>query len=358
VVTSLRKGLDLQGVKQYTDLPPFDTQGAHYLYQQLVAPVAEALQGVTHVIAVLDGAMQNLPPAVLLASPATTPPQRWEDYQKLDFLGRHYAFSVVPSVSALQALRAVVKPSRSSLPFLGFGDPVLGGSETPTRGTRGTILEALVTSIDPTLIRTQMTALPETREELQALATTLNASSTALFLGPQATETRLKQLDLARYSIVAFATHGLLAGDFRGLAEPALVLTPPQHATAVDDGLLTASEIAMLPLDANWVLLSACNTAGPEGRPGAEGLSGLAKAFFYAGSRALLVSHWSVASDTTVLLTTGALQALMQEPAMGRAEALRRAMLRLMNGEGHPRYAHPAFWAPFVNVGEGKGAIR
>ena len=149
VVTSLRKGLDLHGVKQYTDLSPFDTQGAHYLYQQLVAPVAKALQGVTHVIAVLDGAMQNLPPAVLLASPAATPQQRWEDYQKLDFLGRHYAFSIVPSVSALQALRAVVKPSRSSLPFVGFGDPVLGGSETPTRGKRSTILEALVTSMTP-----------------------------------------------------------------------------------------------------------------------------------------------------------------------------------------------------------------
>jgi len=92
------------------------------------------------------------------------------------------------------------------------------------------------------------------------------------------------------------------------VAEPALVLTPPSKATQIDDGLLTAREIANLKLDADWVILSACNTAAPEGRPGAEGLSGLAKTFFYAGSRALMVTHWWVASDATVLLTTGAIQ--------------------------------------------------
>jgi CHAT domain-containing protein len=100
-------------------------------------------------------------------------------------------------------------------------------------------------------------------------------------------------------------------------------------------------------------LLSACNTAAPEGRPGAEGLSRLAKAFFYAGSRALLVSHWSVASQSTAVLMTKATQTLAREPGMGRAEALRQAMLSLLDGENQPVFAHPIFWAPFVNVGEG-----
>jgi CHAT domain-containing protein len=158
---------------------------------------------------------------------------------------------------------------------------------------------------------------------------------------------------LAKYRIVAFATHGLLAGEFRGLAEPSLVLTPPLKASAQDDGLLTASEIATLNLNADWVLLAACNTAAPAQRYGAEGLSGLAKAFLYAGSRALLVSHWWVASHATVLLTTGAIGALAKDPAIGRAEALRQAMLPLMNGEAGEMYAHPVFWAPFINVGEG-----
>jgi len=84
--------------------------------------------------------------------------------------------------------------------------------------------------------------------------------------------------------VLTFATHGLLAGDLKGLSEPALVLTPPKEGTELDDGLLTASEVAQLKLDADWVILSACNTAAPDGTPGAEGLSGLAKAFFYAGT--------------------------------------------------------------------------
>lgn len=91
-------------------------------------------------------------------------------------------------------------------------------------------------------------------------------------------------MSLADYRVISFATHGLVTGELKGLPEPALVLTPPAEGTAADDGLLTASEIAQLDLRADWVVLSACKTAAG-GEPGAEGLSGLAKAFFYAGSR-------------------------------------------------------------------------
>jgi CHAT domain-containing protein len=108
-----------------------------------------------------------------------------------------------------------------------------------------------------------------------------------------------------------------------------------------------------LELNADWVVLSACNTAAADGSPGAEGLSGLAKAFFYAGARSLLVSHWSVESHATVRLTTGAFHALAETPGIGRAEALRRSMLALLADQANPHYAHPMFWAPFVLVGEG-----
>ena len=149
-----------------------------------------------------------------------------------------------------------------------------------------------------------------------------------------------------------------MAGEFAGYGEPALVLTPPDKGDATDDGLLGASEVAQLKLDADWVILSACNTAAPDGTPGAEGLSGLARAFFYAGSRALLVSHWPVLSDASVRLTTGAIETLAREPQIGRAEALRRAMLALLDDATlPPEYAHPAIWAPFSLVGEG-GAGR
>jgi len=118
-----------------------------------------------------------------------------------------------------------------------------------------------------------------------------------------------------------------------------------------DDGLLTASEVAGLKLDADWVILSACNTAGG-GAPGREALSGLARAFFYAGSRAVLVSHWPVYSSAAVKLTTEALGAMRQDPKLGRAAAMQSSMVRLIEA-GKPHEVHPAYWAPFVVVGEG-----
>jgi len=156
-----------------------------------------------------------------------------------------------------------------------------------------------------------------------------------------------------------FATHGLLAGEVAQLgqarAEPALVLSPPDQPTEEDDGLLTASEVASLKLDADWVVLSACNTAGGE-EAGAEALSGLARAFFYAGARALLVSHWPVDSYAATMLTSRTFAEMRKSGAVGRAEALRRAMLALMSDDQRPWTAHPAVWAPFVVVGAGAGA--
>ena len=128
--------------------------------------------------------------------------------------------------------------------------------------------------------------------------------------------------------MVHFATHGLLAGETalfaKNKAEPALLLTPPAEASEEDNGLLTASEVAQLNLNADWVVMSACNTAAGS-TDGAEALSGLARAFFYAGARSLLVSHWYVDSEAAVAITTGAVNAMKANPKIGRAEALRSA---------------------------------
>ena len=131
------------------------------------------------------------------------------------------------------------------------------------------------------------------------------------------------------------------------------MLTPPDAASIEDDGLLTASEIANLRLSADWVILSACNTAGGDGRPDAEGLSGLARAFLYAGARSILVSHWPVRDDAAARLTTQTLELVKDDPTIARSEALRRAMLSLMADERDPSLAHPSAWAPFVVVGDG-----
>ena len=151
-----------------------------------------------------------------------------------------------------------------------------------------------------------------------------------------ASETTVKRAPLADYSIVYFATHGLVAGDVKGLAEPSLALSIPTQPTELDDGLLTASEVAQLKLNADWVVLSACNTIAGD-KPGAEALSGLARSFFYAGARALLVSHWAVNSEAATRLTTSTFDRLKSDPKIGRAEALRQAMLAYLNDASSPQ---------------------
>ena len=194
----------------------------------------------------------------------------------------------------------------------------------------------------------ELAPLPDSATEIAAIAAALGAGKGSIYLGESATEAQVKKLDLSRYRTLAFATHGFTAGELRGVIEPALALTPPKTPSEDDDGLLTASEIARLRLNSDWVILSACNTAAPDGTLAAEGLSGLARAFIFAGSRSLLVSHWPVDSRAAAMLTTRMLQELRKQPGIPKDEALRRAMLAVMASKA---YGHPLFWAPFVMIG-------
>jgi CHAT domain-containing protein len=208
--------------------------------------------------------------------------------------------------------------------------------------------------VDRAQLARNLPSLLDTADELKAVAVKVGAPASDVHLEKDATERVVKRLPLADYRIVYFATHVLVAGDIEGLGEPSLVLTLPAQPNELDDGLLTASEAAHLKLNADWVVLSACNTIAGD-KPGAEALSGLARAFFYAGARALLVSHWSVASDAATRLTVSTFDFLKTHPKAGRAEAVRRAMLGYMNDTADPVNAYPAFWGPFSVVGEGTG---
>lgn len=351
-VRLLRQGLDpgfstLQG----QPIRPFNLPVAYELYRSLIGPLEVILEGAQHVFVVPDGALQSLPVGVLITKEPREPFADTEGYRNAPWLIRNYALTVLPSVSSLRALRTFVARRKPSQPFLGIGDPVLKGNTGSGRGIDLASLFLQRGGVNIEAIR-NLPPLPDTADELKSLGRSLGAMGDALLLGSEATETRLKQMRLDDRKVLAFATHGAVAGELGGNAEPALVLTPPQNATAADDGLLTAGEVTQLKVEADWVILSACNTAAGDGTPGAEGLSGLAKAFFYAGSRALFVSHWPVASNATMKLTTRML-AEAAKPDVGKAEAHRRSMLALLNDPEHPEYAHPSFWAPFVVVGEG-----
>jgi CHAT domain-containing protein len=293
----------------------------------------------------------------------------------------------------LKALRQRAKISRATKAYLGIGNPLLDGRQNdPVFGgyyrdraqlarlreecpkqpaprdqvaLRGGVTGSFATlfrgtSVDVEVLR-RLSPLPETADELCQVRQLLQAPGRDVILGERATETTLKHLSetgqLADYKILHFATHGALAGQVEGAAEPGLILTPPPRGTSDakalerDDGLLTSSEIATLHLDADWVVLSACNTAGGNGET-AEALSGMARAFFFAGARALLVSHWEVDSDAAVKLTTRAFAEQATHPGIGPALAFRNSMKALITN-GALEHAHPSHWAPFVVVGEG-----
>ena len=351
-VTELRRALDATGVQSLDDIRAYNVALAHELYTLIFSPAEPLLEGVTHIMAVADGALQSLPLAILVTAQPEGALLSYEDYREVSWLAKSYALTTLPSVSSLRALRLFAKDSETADPFAGFGDPVLDGAAGDTRGITLASLfsRGPVAAVDE--VR-RLPPLPKTSDELRAIADSLGAAASSIHIGEDATETRVKSLDLSATAVIAFATHGLLSGVM-GVAEPALVLTPPAQGTERDDGLLTASEVAQLKLGAEWVILSACNTAAPDGTPGAEGLSGLAKAFLYAGGRALLVSHWPVESVAAAEITTGLFEETAGSAEIGRAEALRRSMLALMETPGKPYYAHPLFWAPFVVVGEGQ----
>ena len=367
---------------------PFDLRAAHELYASLLAPFADLTNG-KRLFIVPSGPLTSLPFTVLVTEAKPSNPGGVAP----SWLVLSQSITVLPAVSSLQALRKL-PPSQARSPYIAFGNPLLDGGNpngNPAKLARAKqrcprqiespplrMLEAargiprlsaiFRGAVDIGALQAQ-TPLPETADELCAVAKALGAlespgdETETVWLGARATEANLKALSrsgkLARYRVLHFATHGLLADESEAIlnsaAEPALLLSPPQVGATreqleEDDGLLLASEVAQLQLDADWIVLSACNTAAGE-KGDADALAGLARAFFYAKARALLVSHWYVNSEAAVKLTTGAFAELRVNPKIGRAEALRRSMARLIT-VGRPDEQQPEYWAPFVLVGE------
>jgi len=369
---------------------PFNFDLAHALYGHLLGP-AEHLIKDKHLLIVASNILTGLPFHVLVTEkPEAAFAGADSDYKEAAWLAKKAPITVVPSISSLRVQREIKQARRATREFLGVGDPILsegghcpeiavpklcpGEGMTVAALDPGGVVQRSAAGSDalkmvfrngsaiPAAVR-GLCRLRDTAYELGCVAASLGVPESEVIVGARATEKVVKDLNasgaLATYRILHFATHGLLAGEHEQLvksqAEPALVLTPPPDgsdatALAEDDGLLTASEIASLDLDADWVVLSACNTAGGE-KGNAESLSGLARAFFYAGARALLVSHWEVYSDAAVKLTTRAFGEMRRDTEVGRAEALRRSMAALI--EKGDFSAHPSYWAPFIVVGDG-----
>jgi CHAT domain-containing protein len=370
-VAAFRHGLDVDALaKSAKSGTPelFDLGLAYQLYATLLGSVDASIADKKKLLVVPMGALTALPFHLLLTEKPTTSVPALKDiatYREAAWLLKRQAVSVLPSVASLKALRVFARKDKAGKPLVGFGDPVFDPAERAKalqdRGEAGARVATTTRAysdfwqgagVDRAKLAQALPSLLDTADELRAVATKLGAPASDIHLGADASETNVKRATLWDYRVVYFATHGLVAGDVKGLGEPSLALSLPAQPTEFDDGLLTASEVAQLKLNADWVVLSACNTAAGD-KPGAEALSGLARAFFYAGARALLVSHWSVASDAAARLTTSTVGIMGNRPRTGRAEALREAMLAYMNDNSGPLNAYPGFWGPFSIVGEG-----
>ena len=392
-IQTLRQALEPQ-ITMVSEIPPFDLALAYELYTSLLKPVEAGWKPAKSLIVATNGALGELPLGLLPTAPAQIDAQAaplFAGYREVPWLARTHAVTVIPSASALVTLRRLPPGSPGRDKLIGFGDPYFNAQEaaeaegsapadqtqiaaaaaettaTADAATRGVPLKRRAsphTEEADTAELAMLPRLPDTRLELLAMAKALDVDpAKALYLGKEANEEKVETLDLSHYRIVAFATHGLVPGDIDGLTQPALALTAPDVAGVKGDGLLTMEKILTLKLDADWVVLSACNTAAGAGA-GAEAASGLGSAFFYAGTRALLLTNWSVQSTSARELITDLFRRQGADPTLSRSEALRQAMMALLDGPGSVdeagrtvfTYAHPLFWAPYSVIGDGGGS--
>jgi CHAT domain-containing protein len=268
------------------------------------------------------------------------------------FLLKRFALSYVPAPQTFVLLRQIASASSAPEPYIGFGD-----FRKPTRAQFASTFppERCATDLDALA---QLGDLPGTRQEILDVAKMLTVKPQDIVLGDKFNKATINGTDLKRYRVVHLATHAFLPTELRCLSQPSILMSAPVQADSAKDAFLASDEVQELKMDADLVIVSACNTAGPGGAAG-ESLSGLARAFFFAGTRGLLVTHWSVDDDSAEYITTRAM--LGMKPGATRKDttlALRQAKLDRLMTAGTPGgpsivFSHPFAWAPFVLIGDG-----
>jgi CHAT domain-containing protein len=332
----------------------FPAQSSYRLYQIFFGSVGTCLKNKDHILLATDPDFFALPwNAMLTKEPLQA---SGFSFRGAPWLPRSYSISLLPSVQSLYELRTNFPGSAANSKFLGIGDPDFKGTtERSTQVSLGSLFSTRGAANLKAIA--ELPPLPESADELRAVAHALGAPTNDLLLGFNASEREFRKRPLNDYRVISFATHAIVAGEIEGVTEPALVLSPGQdERNPRNDGLLTASEIANLTLDANLVILSACDTAASDGHASGRGLSGLADAFFFAGTRSLAVTQWAVASTIAQRLGAGLISRTMASNTIGVAEGLREAMLDYIATAKEDYLANPRFWGAFIIAGD--GAVR
>jgi CHAT domain-containing protein len=327
-------------------LPAFDMADAATIYGDTVGPFASTMTGVHELVVAPSGPLLALPFSLLPTAKADS-----SDLAGAPWLVRQTTLAYVPAAANFVSLRKIEGTSAATKPWFGFGDfqPVSLAQAEATYNTQS--------CHDSAAEFAQLPILPYAKLELEAAAAVFGAGPDDELLGPEYTVPNVEKADLKNYQILHFATHALLPTDLPCQTSPAIVTSAPPGAKSADQALLNTADVTGLKLDANLVLLSACNTGG--GSEGGEALSGLARSFFYAGARALMVTQWSVNDQVSAYLVADTLNRVHAGLAGGAAGSLRAAQLGIIDGAGHSlpaQLANPFFWAAFAVIGDG-GAV-
>ncbi|HVY15088.1 MAG TPA: CHAT domain-containing tetratricopeptide repeat protein [Rhodopila sp.] len=316
---------------------PFAAGAAYQLDQAVLGGFR--LDGVKGLLVVPAGPLLEIPYGILV----TAPPRAPTGLAGNAYLIEQFPITHLPAAASLVALRHAGE-SKAPRPWIGFGVPrpmpvAYAMRSFPADPQCGRQLAALP-------------ALPGAALELSLAARIEGAGTAQPVTGQAFTANALTHADLHDYRVLHLATHGVLPSDLACLQDPVIIASAAPNGPDASQGLISAGTVLGLNLDANLVLLSACNSGG--GVTAGESLSTLARAFFFAGARGLLLTHWYI--NDIAAARIGASMLLNMRHGESSAEALRQAQLDLLHV---PEGAHPSLWGPFALVGPGaKGGAQ
>ena len=331
-------------------LKNFNFKDSNELYDLIFKPIETTIENKKDLIIIPHKALMSLPFGILTKDKIKQSNQI--EYQKVNWLGKKYSISYYPSIYSFYNLQKM-KSKNNENSFVGFGDPEFSSKKDIKLASKTDYSKLTMSRgvADADEIR-RLSELPETSDELKFIANIFKGKS-KLYLRKDFDEEKIKSLDLSNYKYISFATHAIVADQINNISEPGIILTPPKKSTKINDGILTVSEIEKLKLNSDIVILSACNTASEDGSPNAEGLSGLTSAFFQAGTKSMMVTHWDVETNSAVTLTTGTFDKMKELKNLSKA--MHKTKIEMMND---PKTSHPLYWAPFVLIGNVNSSIN
>ncbi|MGD1924312.1 MAG: CHAT domain-containing protein [Paracoccaceae bacterium] len=365
-----------EAVKQFRQAVDLDTivrldpAGNYELFETLFGPVKESVIDSDHLIVVPSGPLLSMPFNTLIVEEYTDDipivDQAYFDYSKVKWLGAETGVTTGVSISSFFLGRSVSKPSRAGKAFVGFGD-------FREFGENEDIISRIIDQrqIAPTCREDvgsigTIGELEGTLDELKKVQAVLGIADEDVILGDDFTDTRVKETQLNDYRVLHFATHGVLGISEECLPEPGLITSIASDG----DAMLEASEILELKLDADLVVMSACNTGQGAGAvtdqigllaadglyaAGGEGLNGLARSFFFAGARNVLSTLWQADDISAQELMVLFYETASSDEPVSIAEAMRLSQAKLIEGG---EFSHPYFWAPFATIGDGARKLR